>query len=70
MPGTVITLQPGQREVLEQALADAIFYRDPPLNCRACEAQDTLCSRCAAELARARSYLALSDMLNAQPGRG
>jgi hypothetical protein len=68
MPGTVITLRPGQREVLEQALADAIFYRDPPLNCGVCEAQDTLCSRCAAELARARSYVTLSDTLKAQPG--
>jgi hypothetical protein len=70
MPGTVITLQPGQREVLEQALADAVFYRDPPLNCRACETRHTLCSRCAAELARARSYLTLSARLNTQPGRG
>jgi hypothetical protein len=25
------TLQPEQRELLAQALADAVYYRDPPL---------------------------------------
>lgn len=33
-----IILQPGQREILRQALADAVYYRDPPLHCPACEA--------------------------------
>ena len=57
------TLDPGQREALAQALADAVSYRDPPLYCRACQTQDALCERCAAALARARSYLALSRAL-------
>ena len=61
MPAT-ITLQPGQRDVLAHALADAVYYRDPPLYCRACDAQqadDALCRQCAATLARATAYLDL-----------
>jgi hypothetical protein len=50
---------PGQREVLRQALADAVYYRDPPAQCAACAAMDDLCAGCAAGLARARAYLAL-----------
>jgi hypothetical protein len=50
---------PEQREVLRQALADAVYYRDPPLECSACEALDALCASCATGLARARAYLAL-----------
>ena len=57
---------PDQREVLRQALADAVYYRDPPLRCPACDAGDTLCAQCAAGLARARSYLALSRELGLQ----
>jgi hypothetical protein len=49
-----------QRDVLRRALADAVYYRDPPLNCHACETLSGLCDECAAGLARARSYLALS----------
>ena len=49
-----------QRELLRQALADAVYYRDPPLVCLACEALDVLCDPCAAGLARARAYLDLS----------
>lgn len=52
-----------QREVLCQALADAVYYRDPPLDCRACEARDGLCARCAAALAQARAYLDLGREL-------
>jgi hypothetical protein len=48
-----------QTEVLVQALADAVYYRDPPVECGACEARDGLCDECAAGLARARAYLAL-----------
>jgi hypothetical protein len=65
MPGT-ITLQPEQREVLAQALADAVYYRDPPVHCRACEAQDVLCDQCAAGLALARAYLTLGRKLGMQ----
>jgi hypothetical protein len=49
-----------QREVLRQALADAEYYRDPPPECPACPTPDQLCEQCAAGLARARAYLALS----------
>jgi hypothetical protein len=53
-----------QREVLRQALADAVYYRDPPLSCTACEvAVDGLCEACAAGLARARTYLDLGRQL-------
>lgn len=43
-----ITLQPEQREILQQALADAVYYRDPPVYCPACETQDALCDDCTA----------------------
>ena len=54
---------PDQRELLRQALADAVYYRDPPVQCRACETLGKLCDECAAGLARARAYLALSREL-------
>jgi hypothetical protein len=50
---------PGQRDVLRQALADAVYYQDPPQQCAACEGGGGLCADCAARLARARAYLAL-----------
>jgi hypothetical protein len=65
MPRTIVLL-PEQHEVLAQALADAVRYRDPPVHCRACEAKDALCDECAAGLARARAYLALSRTLGVQ----
>jgi len=55
-----------QRQVLRQALADAVFYRDPPVNCDGCENPDELCPDCADGLARARSYLALGRVLGTQ----
>lgn len=54
---------PDQRELLRQALADAVYYRDPPVYCPACQMQDTLCERCAATLARAAAYLDLGREL-------
>jgi hypothetical protein len=57
-PATLVT--PQQRELLHRALADAVHYRDPPLHCQACERLGQLCDECAAGLAHARSYLALS----------
>jgi len=60
-------LPPGQQVVLRQALADAVFYRDPPLCCADCEALDRLCSECAAGLSQARAYLALSRELGISP---
>jgi hypothetical protein len=61
-----ITLQSEQREILQQALADAVYYRDPPVYCPACEIQDALCDDCTAGLARARAYLTLSRTLGTQ----
>ena len=58
-----LTLRPEQRELLAQALADAVFYRDPPVHCPAC-VSDTLCEQCAAGLARARAYLTLGSDLS------
>ena len=46
-----------QREVLRQALDDAILYRDPPQDCPACEAAANLCSPCAETLAISLTYL-------------
>jgi hypothetical protein len=56
----VLTAAPRQREVLRQALADAIYYRDPPVQCAACPSPDRLCGPCAAGHERARAYMALS----------
>jgi hypothetical protein len=65
-----ITLQPDQRDLLAQALADAVYYRDPPVHCTACDAQatpDALCHQCAATLARATAYLGLGRELGLEP---
>jgi hypothetical protein len=56
-----------QREVLGQALADAVYYRDPPLECPACPSSKELCEECAAGHDRARAYLALSDAFGVEP---
>jgi hypothetical protein len=65
MQPTIILL-PEQREVLAQALADAVHYRDPPVYCPACDAHDALCEQCAATLARATAYLDLGRTLGIQ----
>jgi hypothetical protein len=59
----VLTTAPQQRETLRQALDDAIYYRDPPLQCPACPSSERLCNQCAAGHERARAYLALSHEL-------
>jgi hypothetical protein len=63
----IVLLLPAQRDVLRQALADAIFYRDPPVHCPTCETPDRLCSQCDAGLSLARAYLALSRELEISP---
>jgi hypothetical protein len=60
-------LLPAQRDVLRQALADAVLYRDPPVYCPDCQTPDRLCSRCTAGLSQARAYLALSRQLDISP---
>jgi hypothetical protein len=65
----VLPVAPGQREVLRQALEDAVYYRDPPVQCGDCDAVDALCEGCAAGLARARAYLDLGRELGLEaPG--
>jgi hypothetical protein len=56
----VLMAAPYQREMLRLALADAIYYRDPALQCAACPSPDRLCDQCTAGHERARAYLALS----------
>jgi hypothetical protein len=56
----IVTAAPAQREILRQALADAVYYRDPPLHCTACPTPERLCDQCAGGYERARAYLALS----------
>lgn len=59
----ILTAAPAQREILRQALADAIHYRDPPLHCAACPSPEHLCYQCAGGYKRACAYLALSHEL-------
>jgi hypothetical protein len=56
-----------QRDILLQALSDAVYYRDPPLHCQACDQLGALCAHCAAGLARARAYLDLGRELGLEP---
>ena len=46
-----------QREILRQAIDDAVYYRDPPQRCVACELSGDLCSGCAETLAIGLKYL-------------
>jgi hypothetical protein len=62
-----------QRDLLQQALADAVYYRDPPVNCETCpepnnpyETPGDLCDQCAAGFARASAYLDLGRELEAK----
>ena len=67
MPDVLVLRVPAaRREVLRQALADAVYYRDPPLQCDACEAVDGLCDQCAAGWAQARAYLDLGRELGVE----
>jgi len=66
MPQLASLVPPAQREVLRQALADAVYYRDPPVNCDACDGLDGLCEQCSAGLARARAYLHLGRELGVE----
>lgn len=68
-PASTITtlLPPAQRDVLRQALADAVYYRDPPLYCPACETLDGLCGQCTAGLSQAMAYVTLSRELGISP---
>jgi hypothetical protein len=55
-----------QREVLRQAIADAVYYRDPPVHCAACSPKD-LYDECCDGFAHVLSYLELSKALGLEP---
>jgi hypothetical protein len=55
-----------QRKVLCQAIADAVYYRDPPVQCSACSPED-LCGECSDGFTRALSYLELRQTLGLEP---
>jgi hypothetical protein len=59
----ILTAAPAQREILWQALAYAIYYRDPPLQCAACPSPDRLCDQRVSGHQRARAYLTLTREL-------
>jgi len=46
-----------QREILRRAIDDAVYYRDPPQKCTACESSGDLCGACAETLAIGLEYL-------------
>jgi hypothetical protein len=46
-----------QCEILRQAIDDAVYYRDPPQRCVACESSGDLCGGCAEMLAIGLKYL-------------
>lgn len=52
-----------QREILRQAIDDAIYYRDPPQKCVACESSGDLCGGCAETLAIGLKYLQIAREL-------
>jgi hypothetical protein len=56
----ILTAAPQQREILRLALADAMYYQDPPQDCAACPSEEQLCDDCTARLNRALAYLELS----------
>ena len=56
----ILTAAPEQREILRLALADAVYYQDPPQDCAACPSEEQLCDDCTARLNRALAYLELS----------
>lgn len=61
-----LTVSHEQRQLLQNALADAVYYRDPPVKCDACEAlndETKLCGECAELLARSSAYLDLGNEL-------
>ena len=63
----VLTAAPEQREILRLALADAVYYQDPPQECAACPSEDQLCGDCASRFHRALAYLELSKELGLEP---
>ena len=72
-----LLLSAEQRDLLRQALADAVCYRDPPVNCNMCpepanpyETPGDLCDECAAGFASASAYLSLGRELEVKADAG
>jgi hypothetical protein len=63
----ILAAAPAQREILRLALADAVYYQDPPQECAACPSEDELCDDCASRFNRALAYLELSKELGLEP---
>jgi len=63
----ILTAASEQREILRLALADAVYYQDPPQECGACPSEDQLCDDCAGRFDRALAYLELSKKLGLEP---
>jgi len=63
----ILMVAPNKRELLRQALADAVYYQDPPQECDACPSDDQLCEGCASRFSRAAAYLELSKELGLEP---
>ena len=64
-------LDDAQRELLGQALADAIQYRDPGGFCTACEDDPSnLCGDHASDLDKTDAYLALGEALGVEVPTG
>jgi len=59
----ILAAAPEQREMLRLALADAVYYQDPPQECAACPSEDQLCDDCAGRFKRALAYLELMKEL-------
>jgi hypothetical protein len=63
-------MTPAQLEILGQALADAITYRDPSGACADCDAHPAgLCKDHAADLDRTDAYLELAGQLGIEVDR-
>ena len=69
-PTATVALSSEQREILAQALADAVQYRDPGGLCAGCETSPAgLCDDHADELDKTDAYLALADALGIEVER-
>jgi hypothetical protein len=57
-----------QRNILRQAIDDAVYYRDPPQKCLACESSGDLCGACTQTLAIGLKYLQIARELELGDG--
>jgi hypothetical protein len=57
-----------QREILRKAIGDAVYYRDPPQKCAACESSGDVCGACTETLAIGLKYLQIPRELELGDG--